>query len=94
MTQILTGRMESIAEIGKKTHIAMLTLYCVSLVSLAIQAAATFMHTPVIWSLLVIVAAFAIMAAIALRREWLGRKEVYRYGLYWTMADKNGNAPF
>jgi len=52
------------------------------------------MHTPVIWPLLVIAAAFVIMAAIALRHEWLARKEVYRYGLYWTTADKKGNAPF
>ena len=86
--------MESIAELGKKNHTAMLILFCVSGVSLAIQTVATFMHIPIIWPLLVIVAAFVIMAAIAMRHEWPARKEVYRYGLYWTMERKKGNAPF
>ena len=94
MAQILIGRMVSIAEIGKKTHTAMPILFCVSGVSLAIQTAATFTHMSSIWLLLVILAAFVIMAAIAMRHEWPARKEVYRYGLYWTTADKKGNARF
>jgi len=88
MARTLIGRTESIAGLGKKSLIALLILYCVILVSLVVQIAAAFMYAPVIWPLLVMVAAFVITAAIALRHERLSRKEVYRYCMYWATARK------
>ena len=92
MARVFVGRMKSRAAIGGKTHAAILILFFASLVSAAIQVVATLMHVPIVWPVAVIAAAAVVMSAISLRHWWLSRKEVYRFGLYWTVERSKGDA--